>query len=383
MRTIGVVTVARSDYGIYMPLLRRLRADPDLDLYLMVTGMHLSPAFGHTVDMIEADGFEVHEQVDSLLASGTPEGIAKSIGMGVIGFAQSFARFLPDILVVLGDRFEMLAAATASLTFKLPVAHLHGGESTEGLIDEPIRHSLTKMSHLHFAATEFYGRRIIQMGEEPWRVTVSGAPGLDNLNEITLLDLDQLHERTGVDFSKPTLLVTYHPVTLEYEKTDEQIDAVLAALARSEMPLVFTYPNADTYGQRIIHKIEAFVAQNTHAKVLGNLGTEAYFSVMHHAAAMVGNSSSGIIEAASFKLPVVNIGIRQRGRIHAHNVIDVECTTEAIYAAITRATSNTFREDLRNLINPYGQGNASEIIVDRLKDVSLDTELLLKRFHNI
>lgn len=381
MRTIGVVTVARSDYGIYLPLLRRIRASDELDLYLIVTGMHLSPAFGNTVDMIHADGFEVHEQVDSLLASGTPEGVSKSIGMGVIGFAQSFARFLPDILVVLGDRFEMFAAATAALPFKLPIAHIHGGESTEGAIDESFRHSLSKMSHLHFASTEIYAQRIIQMGEEPWRVTNSGAPGLDNLNEISLLDIDTLNIRTGVDFGQPTLLVTYHPVTLEYEQTDMQISVLLEALELSELPVVFTYPNADTCGQRIIQHIEKFVAMHPNAYILDNMGTLVYFSVMQHAVAMIGNSSSGIIEAASFKLPVVNIGTRQRGRIHPKNVLNAGYDVDIILHKIRQTTHPDFRAGLHDLINPYSHGNASQIIVDRLTSIEINAKLLNKHFH--
>ena len=307
MRTIGVVTVARSDYGIYLPVLRKIQADPELELHLFVTGMHLSPEFGLTVKTIEEDGFQVQERIEMLLSSDTPECIAKSMGLGTIGFAQAFARSRPDILMVLGDRFEMHAAVVASLPFKIPVAHIHGGESTEGAIDEGIRHSITKMSHLHFASTEFYARRIIRMGEEPWRVVVSGAPSLDNLHTVDLLTRPQIsfEDRFGLHLEAPTLLVTYHPVTLEYENTETHVRELLAALAGLDFNIVFTYPNADTQGRLIINRIQEFVDMHKQAQVVENLGTQGYFSLMAHSSAMVGNSSSGIIEAASFKLPVV------------------------------------------------------------------------------
>lgn len=383
MRTIGVVTVARSDYGIYRPILRRVVGDPDLRLHLFVTGMHLSPEFGMTIEIIRQDGFEIAERIEMLLSSDTPEGLGKSVGLGTIGFAQAYGRGRPDILLVLGDRFEMLAAAVAALPFKIPIAHIHGGESTEGLIDEAIRHSLTKMSHLHFVSTPQYARRVVQMGEDPARVLVSGAPSLDNLRDIQLLSLQELKEGHGIDLSEPTLLVTYHPVTLEYEQTAQQMDELLAAMGEAGFAAVFTYPNADTCDRMIIDKIGEFTARHPNATLVANLGTEGYFSAMQHAAAMAGNSSSGIIEAASFKLPVVNIGNRQRGRIHGRNVIDVECRREEILDAITRVTSADFRSGLSDLINPYGDGHAAERIIERLKDVTLDDCLLQKRFHEI
>lgn len=381
MRTIGVVTVARSDYGIYRPVLRRIQADPDLRLLLFAGGMHLSPEFGLTVQVIEQDGFEIAERVEMLLSSDTPEGIAKSTGLGVIGFAQAYARQRPDILLVLGDRFDMYAAVVAALPFKIPLAHIAGGESTEGLIDEPIRHSITKMSHLHFPSTEFYARRIVQMGEEPWRVTVSGAPGLDNLGQIRLLSLQQLKEQFNVDLSEPALLVTFHPVTLEYENTGSHVTELLAALKKTGLRLIFTYPNADTHGRIIIDMIDRFVSEYPRASAVVNLGTQAYFSVMSHAAAMVGNSSSGIIEAASFSLPVVNIGSRQRGRVHDRNVIDTGYSRDEISKAIGQALSPGFRRSLAGLVNPYGDGHAAERIMPVLKEVKLDDRLLLKRFY--
>jgi len=384
VRAIGVVTVARSDYGIYLPVLRKIQADPDLQLYLIVAGMHLSPEFGLTVEAIEADGFEIGERVEMLLSSDTPEGIAKSIGLGTIGFAQAYARFRPDILVVLGDRFEMYAAVLAALPFKIPVAHIHGGEITQGAIDDALRHSTTKLSHLHFVSTQEYARRVIQMGEEPWRVTVSGAPSLDNLHVIKLLTREELAARLGLHFDEsPFLLVTFHSVTLEYEQTEWQVTELVAALEACELSVVFTMPNADTSGRTIARMIEEFVATHSSAQVVDNLGTQGYFSMMALATAMVGNSSSGIVEAASFELPVVNVGSRQRGRVRGANVIDVDYERTSILEGLQKALEPGFRASLRGIHNPYDSGGASERIVEVLEQVRLDDRLVMKRFHDL
>lgn len=381
MRTIGVVTAARSDYGIYLPVLQRIQEEPGLSLHLIVTGMHLSPEFGFTVRAIEEDGFEIGERIEMLLSSDTPEGIAKSMGLGTVGFAQAYARVRPNILLVLGDRFEMHAAVVAALPFNIAVAHIHGGESTEGAIDDAIRHSITKMSHLHFAATETYAHRVIQMGEEPWRVVVSGAPSLDNLHRIPLLGREELEKQYRLRLRDPFLLVTYHPVTLEYEQTGIQVRELLAALEEMDATAIFTYPNADTHSHIVIEMIREFASQRQWAQVVVNLGTQGYFSIMKYAAAMIGNSSSGIIEAASFKLPVVNIGIRQQGRLRAKNVIDVGCARGEIVAAIEKAVSSQFRSSLDDLVNPYGDGHAAERIVAKLKQVKLNDDLLQKHFY--
>lgn len=383
MRTIGVVTSARADYSVYLPVLRRIQADPDLKLYLMVTGMHLVPEFGMTANLIEADGFEIGQCIETLLASDSPSGIAKSMGMGILSFAQAFAQFKPDILVVLGDRFEMAAAPLAALPFKIPVAHLHGGELTFGAIDDALRHAITKLSHLHFVSTEAYAKRVIQLGEEPWRVILSGAPSLDNLKNIVLLDRVALEQQFAIKTDPPPLLVTFHPVTLEHEDTDWQTDELLAALDSAKLPLVFTLPNADTNGSIIIRKIRAFVEMHSQAYLVENFGTQGYFSIMSCAAAMVGNSSSGILEAASFKLPVVNIGTRQLGRVRAKNVIDVGYPRGEVLAGIRQALDPAFRESLKDLQNPYGDGNAAERIVTALKTIPLDERLLRKQFFDL
>jgi UDP-N-acetylglucosamine 2-epimerase (non-hydrolysing)/GDP/UDP-N,N'-diacetylbacillosamine 2-epimerase (hydrolysing) len=382
VRTLGIVTVARSDYGIYLPILRRLQADPDLRFYLLVSGMHLSPEFGLTVSAIDDDGFEVGECVEMLLSSDTPEGIAKSIGLGVIGFAQAYTRRRPDILVVLGDRFEMYAAALAALPFKIPVAHIHGGEVTQGAIDDALRHAMTKLSHLHFTATPDYARRVRQLGEESWRVMVSGAPALDNLRVTPLLTRSELETTYRLCLPAPPLLVTFHPVTLEYEQTAWQMGELLAALEEVELPVVFTLPNADTQSRVIIRLIEDYVRQHPSAQCVAAMGTQGYFSLMSLAAAMVGNSSSGLIEAPAFELPVVNIGSRQTGRVRAANVIDVGYGRADIAAAIYRAVAPEFRASLHGLVNPYGDGGAAERIVARLKSVELSDRLIRKVFQD-
>lgn len=384
LRTVGVVTTARSDYGIYLPVLRAIQAEPSLALHLIAGGMHLSPEYGRTVETIERDGFPIGDRIEMLVSSDTPLGTAKSIGLGVLGFSESYARKRPDILLVLGDRFEMHAAVLAALPFGIPVAHIHGGEVTEGAIDEALRHGITKMAHLHFASTQEYADRIVRMGEEPWRVTVCGAPSLDNLQSVTLLDATQLREKFGVAFDPAPLLVTFHPVTRELGGTASKIDALLNALETQSFPVVFTLPNADPGGRLIAERIRAFAADRPNVHILDNLGTQAYFSAMAAARAMVGNSSSGIIEAASFELPVVNAGRRQQGRTHGPNVIDVEDDerADAIAAAIARAIDPQFRSSLQGLQNPYGNGTAAAAIVQRLRDVPLDSTLTFKRFYD-
>jgi GDP/UDP-N,N'-diacetylbacillosamine 2-epimerase (hydrolysing) len=362
--------------------LRQIQQNPDLELHLIVSGMHLSPEFGLTADEIQRDGFEAGDRIEMLLSSDTPEAIAKSIGLGTIGFAQSYARTRPDILLVLGDRFEVLGAASAALPFNIPIAHIHGGESTEGLIDEAIRHSLTKMSHLHFVSTKRYEQRVIQMGEEPWRVSVTGAPGLDNLRDFKLLSKEDLSARHGLDLTKQFLLVTFHPVTLELSDTRIQVQALLDALADLETAVIFTYPNADTHSRVIIDLIQDFIGENEKRQMAINLGSQAYFSLMSHADAVVGNSSSGIIEAASMKAPVVNIGNRQRGRIHGRNVIDVTCEKSDIRDGIASVIKPEFRANLSDLENMYGDGHAAERIVEVLTTAPLDQRLLMKRFYS-
>ena len=384
MRRIGVVTVARSDYGIYLPILRAIQAAPDLTLNLYVSGMHLSPEFGMTVKQIERDGFEIAEHIKILLSSDSPEGIAKSIGLGVIGFSQAYARSRPDLLMVLGDRFEMYSAAVAALPFKIPVAHIHGGEITQGAIDDSLRHSITKLSHLHFVSTQEYANRVIQLGEESWRVVVSGAPSLDNLIAEQLLTWGDLSAKFGLLINEPQfVIVTYHPVTLEYEQAEWQVSELLAALDSCGKSIVFTLPNADTSGRIIRERIRDFVKSHPLSQAIENFGTQGYFSLMNLAAAMIGNSSSGIIEAASFELPVVNIGTRQTGRTRGKNVIDVDNSRESILEGIQKALDPQFRASLVGVQNLYGNGTASEKIMKTLKNTKFDSDFVIKHFMDL
>lgn len=384
MRSIGVVTTSRADFGVYLPLLRKLKDHSHVRLLLYVSGMHLAKEYGHTVDWIVSEGIPIHECIPILVSGDDAETAGKSIGLGLLGFSQSFSRLRPDLLVVLGDRFEMISAVLAALPFHIPVAHIHGGELTFGAIDDAIRHSITKLSHLHFAATRDYAQRIIQMGEEPWRVIVSGAPGLDHLREFALPSKEELEAEMQISLTKSPLLVTFHPTTLDPMPAEDQISEVLEALKSTDLPIVFTAPNADPGGQRIAAKIIEFVEGRPDCKYLKNLGTRFYFGLMKHAAAMVGNSSSGILEAPSFKLPVVNIGSRQDGRIRAKNIIDVPMQRESILQGIRKALSDSFRAGLHDLVNPYQLDRpASEIILDHLVSVEISSRILQKRFVTI
>jgi UDP-N-acetylglucosamine 2-epimerase (non-hydrolysing)/GDP/UDP-N,N'-diacetylbacillosamine 2-epimerase (hydrolysing) len=348
--------------------------------------MHLSPEFGLTVRFIENDGIEISERVEMLLSSDTPEAIAKSIGLGLIGFGQAFGKYKPDILVVLGDRYEMLAAALAALPFNIPVAHLSGGELTQGAMDDALRHCITKLSHLHFTATEAYAHRVIQLGEDPNRVFVSGEPVLDHVLTEPQLTPKGLRDRFGIDVERPFLLVTFHPVTLEYEQVEWQIDELLAALDQVRFFVIFTMPNADTAGRIIRARIRQWVESHfERGEMVDNFGAEAYHSVLRRAVAVVGNSSSGIIEAPSFKVPAVNIGIRQAGRIRAANVIDVGHHRADILTAIQRAASSKFRESLESLTNPHASKTNSAVstIKSVLKSVELGKALLQKKFYDL
>lgn len=380
MRTIGVVTSSRADYGIYRPLLQAIAAEPGLRLALFVTGMHLAPEHGLTVRAIEVDGFAIAERVEGLLADDSAAGIAQSMGLTTQGFARAFARSRPDLLLVLGDRFEMHAAALAALPFTIPLVHIHGGELTAGAIDDALRHSLTKLSHLHFVATEAYAARVRQLGEEPWRVTVSGAPGLDALAGFVPLAAAELEARIGLPLDPAPLLVTFHPVTLEPGQAGQQLTELLAALDLAGLPVLFTAPNADAGGRLIVSLLADYVARRPQTRLVTSLGSAGYFSLMTHAAAMVGNSSSGLIEAPSFALPVVNVGDRQEGRVRAANVLDVGYGRQQIAAAIARATEPAFRKSLAGLPNPYGDGRAAARIIEVLKTVAIDPRLLKKRF---
>ena len=382
-RRIGVVSVARSDYGIYRPLLKRLAEAPGVDLALIAAGMHLMPEFGSTIGEIESDGFTPAAKVDLDLHGDTPLAVARAMGTGTRRFAEAYERLGLDVLCVLGDRFEMHAAAAAAVPFLLPLAHIAGGSLTRGAIDDSLRHSITKLSSLHFVETETHAARVRQMGEERWRVHLTGALNLDNIAELPVMPLAEMNRRFGLslDRAAPPLLVTFHPVTRDFAATRRHAEDLLAALAAAQQPVVFTYPNADTGGRVIIDLIDGFVREHPSARAVPNLGVAGYFSLMRHARAMVGNSSSGLIEAAAFRLPVAHVGERQDGRLAPANVIHVSCSKDAILAGIRRAASTAFRDSIAGLINPYGDGRAAERIMAALDATDLkDPRLIRKDF---
>jgi UDP-hydrolysing UDP-N-acetyl-D-glucosamine 2-epimerase len=376
---IGVVTVGRSDLGILRPVLCALDAAEDLEPALIVSGAHLGPAGAVTRAEIAAER-QVAALVDMGLGDDSPRGVGASMGRGVERFAALYAAGGLDAILLLGDRFEMLAAAAAAVPFPLPLVHVHGGEISEGAFDDRIRHALTKLAHLHFVATERSAARVRQMGEEDWRVSVSGAPALDALRGFRPAGRAELERRLGITLSPDPLLVTLHPATLEYACAEAQAEALVAALTACDRPIVVTAPNADPGGQAIAAILRRFVSGRAGAVYVESLGQHGYFSMMRVAAALVGNSSSGLIEAPSFGLPVVNIGSRQRGRERAANVLDVAAEPEAIRGALARALDASFRAALQNVPNPFGDGRASERIAERLPGLLSQPALLWKRF---
>ena len=382
-RKICIITGTRAEYGLLRWVMQGIKADPELTLQIIATGMHLSPEFGLTYREIEQDGFQIDRKVEMLTSSDTPVGIAKSMGLGLIGFADALNDLHPDLIVVLGDRFEIFSAVSAALVARIPVAHLHGGEATEGLIDEAIRHSITKMSHLHFVAAEEYRQRVIQLGEQPDQVFLVGGLGADNISRLKLLDREALQQSLGFELGQKSLLVCFHPATLETNTAAQQMAELLAALAElRNTQLVFTMPNADTDGRVLVQLIEQFVAQHANTRAYTSLGQLRYLSCMAHVDGVVGNSSSGLLEAPSFQKGTINIGDRQRGRLQAASVINCEPTRHSITAALVRLYSKEFQASLSKVRSPYGEGGASAAIVAKVKAVSLGT-LHKKHFYKI
>lgn len=385
-RKICIITGARAEYGLLYWLMKEIQNDPDIELQLIATGMHLSPEFGLTYRQIEKDGFKIDKEIEILLSSDTPVGISKSMGLGMIGLSEAYANLKPDILVLLGDRFEILSAATAAMIARIPIAHLHGGETTEGAFDEAIRHSITKMSHLHFTATEEYRRRVIQLGEEPGRVFNVGGLGIDNIKKLKLMSREEFEDSINFKLGPKNLMITFHPVTLENATAGEQFQNLLYALDEVENTrFIFTKPNADTEGRVIIKIIDEYVnvRKNRHKAIaFVNLGQLRYLSAMQFVDGVVGNSSSGLAEAPTFKIGTINIGDRQRGRIKADSVIDCKPTKDSILTAFQKLYSMEFQEKLRNIKNPYGEGGAAKKIKKVLKEKDL-TDILKKQFYNI
>jgi GDP/UDP-N,N'-diacetylbacillosamine 2-epimerase (hydrolysing) len=382
-RKICVVTGTRADYGLLRWVLKGIKDDADLNLQIIATGMHLSPEFGFTYKAIEADGFEIDRKVEMLTSSDTPVGIAKSMGLGMIGFADALNELKPDLMVVLGDRFEIFAAVSTALVARIPVAHLHGGETTEGAFDEAFRHSITKMSHLHFVAADEYKQRVIQLGEQPEYVFLVGGLGIDNIKRLQLLSRNALEADLGFKFGRKNLLITFHPVTLENANAETQMKALLAALTKLEdTQLIFTMPNADTDGRTLIKMVEQFTSQYTNAHAFTSLGQLRYLSCIAQVDGVVGNSSSGLAEVPSFKKGTINIGDRQRGRLQATSVINCEPNQESIADAINILYSSSFQVDLSQVRNPYGEGGAAEKIVNTLKSININN-IVKKAFYDL
>lgn len=381
-RKICVITGTRAEYGLLRWVMQGIQDDSGLTLQIIATGTHLSPEFGLTFREIEQDGFQIDRKVEMLTSSDTPVGIAKSMGLGLSGFADALNELHPDLIVVLGDRFEIFSAVSAALVARIPVAHVHGGETTEGSIDEALRHSITKMSHLHFVAAEEYRQRVIQLGEQPDHVFMVGGLGVDNIKRMKLLDREALEQSLGIQLGEKSLLVTFHPVTLETGTAADQMAALLAVLdGLHDTQLVFTMPNADTDGRVLKTMIEQFVAQHANSRAYTSLGQLRYLSCLAHVDGVVGNSSSGLLEAPSFQKGTINIGDRQRGRLQAASVINCEPTRESITTALKHLYSAGFHTGLRNVRNPYGEGGASEKLLATLKSAALDG-VLKKSFYN-
>ncbi|MEK6763025.1 MAG: UDP-N-acetylglucosamine 2-epimerase [Nitrospirota bacterium] len=375
-RKICIVTGSRAEYGLLYWLMKEVRVDVDLQLQVIVTGAHLSPEFGLTFQQIEADGFTIDAKVEMLLSSDSGVGIAKSMGIGVIGFADTLDRLKPDIMVVLGDRFEMLAAAQVALVLRIPIAHIHGGEITEGAFDEGIRHAISKMAQWHFVAAEPYRKRVIQLGETPDRVFNFGAPGLDHFQCLEWMDRPSLEKSLALKLAPPVFLVTYHPATLGQQKPIEAMNELLAAL--DEFPratVVFTYPNADTGGRALIERLNQWIATNKHrAAASSSLGQQRYLSLMRESDVIIGNSSSALTEAPVLKKAAVNIGDRQEGRLKATSVLDAEERTDSIIDGIKRALSEDFRASLPATQSLYGSGDVSRRVKNTLKVVAIATQ---------
>lgn len=383
-RKICVVTGTRAEYGLLYWLMKEIQADPELQLQTIVTGMHLSPEFGLTYKVMEVDGFPIDEKVEMLLSSDTPVGIAKSLGLATIGFADALERLQPDVMVVLGDRYEILAAAQAALVARIPIAHLHGGELTEGAVDEAIRHAVTKMSHLHYTAAEAYRERVIRLGEAPERVLNFGAPGLDNIVRLPLLSREAFEESIGFKLGEVNFLVTYHPATLAAGGSEAAMTELITALdSFPEAKILFTKPNSDADSRIIGQLIDAYAAeQGDRVFVATSLGQLRYLSAIRHCDAVIGNSSSGLYEVPLFKKPTVNIGDRQRGRLRPASVIDCGEGTDDIMQAIRQALSPSFQAQLAEVTSPFGAGDASVKIKEHLKQANLDG-IVMKTFYEV
>lgn len=383
-KTISILTATRAEYGLLKPIIKKLSLVEEFDVRVVVTGAHLSPEFGLTYKEIEEDGIIIDEKIEILLSADSPSAISKSMGLALISFADYFRKLKPDMLLVLGDRYETLAVVIAAMNERIPIAHLYGGEITEGAIDESIRHAITKLSYLHFTSTEEYRSRVIQLGEEPERVFCVGAMGIENIFNEELMSKSELEDSINFKLDKPYAVITFHPVTLDNNKSKEQVQALLDACQKyKNMKFLFTKANADADGRIINQMIDEFVAKNDNAIAFTSLGTTKYLSTLKYGTMVIGNSSSGLIEAPSFGIPTINIGDRQRGRIQADSVINCRPLQEDIEQAIDYALSKKGQEISKRAVNPYGDGNTSDKIIRVIKDYLLNSKIDLKKtFHD-
>jgi UDP-hydrolysing UDP-N-acetyl-D-glucosamine 2-epimerase len=374
-RRIAVVTTSRADYShLYWPLFE-LQQHPDIELGVIVLGAHLSPEFGRTITEIEKDGFPIIALIECLLSSDSDTGMAKTIGLATLSLADTLSAWRPDLLLLIADRYEMLAPASVALAMRIPIAHIEGGEISQGAIDDAVRNALTKLAHIHFTSTSLARRRVIAMGEEPWRVHHAGAPSLDHLRRSQLLSRKAVEDRLGIALQSPTLLVAWHPVTLHRETTQET-DALFTTLNRTAGQILFVYPNSDAGSRQLIERTQAFAASRPNTHIFVNLPAVTYWSLLQNVEMLIGNSSSGIMETASFALPTVNVGMRQQGRERARNSIDTPAEADAISASIAQALSPAFRESLTGMTNPYGDGHAAERIIEVLASTPLEGILI-------
>lgn len=379
VRRISVVTGSRAEYGLLRWVIEGIRDSANLELQLIVTGTHLSHEFGFTVQEIEQDGFVIDYRVEMLLSSDTSVGVSKSLGLGVIGFADALEILKPDMLLLLGDRYEIFAAATAAMIARIPIAHIHGGELTEGLVDDAIRHGITKMSHVHFVAAKEYRDRVIRMGEQPERVFNVGGLGVESVKRTQLMSRERVEEALGFKLLEPALLVTFHPVTLDPEKSVAEFSEMLEAFKLVPgIQVIFTMPNSDTEGRLIAEMIESFCNLHANAHSFKSFGQLFFLSLMAQVHAVVGNSSSGLLEAPAVGVGSINIGGRQRGRIEVPSVISVEGNRESIHSALKTLVFHDFVSDLGPFENPYGVGQASKKIIKILEQI--DPSQLLHKF---
>lgn len=386
MKKVCIVSGTRAEYGLLKPLIKRVKDDTQLELQLVVTGMHLSPEFGLTYKEIENDAFEINEKVEILLSSDSSIGISKSMGLALISFSEVFERIKPDILIVLGDRYEIFSAVSAAMIANIPIAHLHGGEATEGLIDEAIRHSITKMSYLHFTSAEEYRKRVIQLGEDPERVYNVGAISVEIIKELELLSKEELEKELGITFDSKIALLTFHPVTLENNSAEKQFNELLKAMDRyKDIKIIFTRSNSDTYGRIINKLIDDYVALNSDRCIqFTSMGQLRYLSAMKYCDFVIGNSSSGILEAPILKKPTINIGDRQKGRIQMDSIVNCEPIEKDIVEAIEKVISKEFNKTIDTMVNPYGEGKVSETILDIIKKFLQEDKIQLKKqFYDI